>query len=141
MPVRSWNIDHSCFSISVLSSSVWPVRNTQFSAPVGAALPAVNPEPLGYERKTTRTKLSGTFITMVCIRVISFAIFAFLSSDTKPSSLIAVYNGIRVILLSRSLWRSTVDVFLQTPTSLNLHQISTCRGTGALHKRARVHGA
>src|SRR5580692_12407146 len=97
MPVRSWNIDHSCFSISVLSSSVWPVRNTQFSAPVGAALPAVNPEPLGYERKTTRTKLSGTFIIAVWIRVISFAIFAFVCSGTNPSSVIAVYNGIRII--------------------------------------------
>src|SRR5580704_532197 len=44
--------------------------------------------------KTTRTKLLGTFITVVWIRVISFAIFAFFSSDTNPSSVITVYNGI-----------------------------------------------
>src|ERR1700721_1955444 len=45
--------------------------------------------------KITRTKLLGTLITLVWMRVISLAIFAFFSSDTNPSSVIAVYNGIR----------------------------------------------
>src|ERR1700685_808659 len=28
MPVRPWNIDHSCFSVSVFSASVWPPQYT-----------------------------------------------------------------------------------------------------------------
>src|SRR5580698_2177785 len=44
----------------------------------------------------TRTKFFGTFITAACMRVISSAILAFVSSDTKSCSVIAVYNGIRV---------------------------------------------
>jgi hypothetical protein len=81
----------------------------------------------------------GTFITVVCIRVISLAIFAFLSSDKNPSSLIAVYNGIRITLLRRSLWRSSVD-FPSDADIVELRQISTCRGSGARHKRARLLG-
>jgi hypothetical protein len=62
---------------------------------VGASLPAVYPEPFGYERNTTRTKLAGTFMIVVVIRVIFFAIFGFVSSNPNPPPVRAVYNGIR----------------------------------------------
>jgi hypothetical protein len=61
-----------------------------------ASSPAVYPEPLGYERNTTQTKLPGTFITAVWIRGIFLVIFALVSSGTKPSSMIAVYNGVGI---------------------------------------------
>jgi hypothetical protein len=47
------------------------------------------------ERNATRTKLAGTFMIVVVIRVISFAIFAFVSSNKNPSSVMEVNNGIR----------------------------------------------
>jgi hypothetical protein len=71
----------------------------------------VYPEPLGYEKKTTRTKLSGTFMIVVCIRVISRAIFAFVSVDTNPSSVIAVYKGIGVFSQMRDINFSELAVY------------------------------
>jgi hypothetical protein len=41
--------------------------------------------PHRYERKTTRTKFFDTLITVVRIRVISFAILVFVTIDTVPS--------------------------------------------------------
>jgi hypothetical protein len=32
VPLRSWNIDQSCLSKSVFSSTVWLLRKTQFTA-------------------------------------------------------------------------------------------------------------
>jgi hypothetical protein len=41
--------------------------------------------PLRYERKTTWTKVFGTLIKVVWIRVISSAILAFVTIETVPS--------------------------------------------------------
>lgn len=57
-------------------------------------LPPVNPDPFGNERKTTRTKFFGTFITVVWMQVISSAIFLLVSAETVVSSVIAVSIGI-----------------------------------------------
>jgi hypothetical protein len=59
------------------------------------------PRRLWIREKHHTDEVCGTFMTPVCIRVISFAIRALVSSDKKPSSVIAVYKGI--CLTSRSI--------------------------------------
>src|SRR5580693_150006 len=67
----------------------------------------------------TRTKLFGTFITAACMRVISSAILAFVSSDTQPCSMIAVYNGIRVTsTFGRSQETRNLSFPAELPTSI-----------------------